>query len=256
VAVCLALVLIVLSRQPRARNSLFPILLLLCVAWLDASRVLPRIDAWSVPNLIATCRLYAPTPARLHDAGRVVEPAVLRERAGPRPERIDGDLGYYGNGYLTGTYNVRDFGGTALAARDLVFDVPSDLVFMCREWLGVLVEPPGDPSAVNVSAPGIRASLPGVKGDSRVAQTIYGSDRIAYRVALDDPRLLIENEIYFPGWSATLSDGAGGGSRIEARRVNGVWRGWVLPAGVHDGNEVRLPGLRHSPRWRHWQPNG
>lgn len=258
VAGCLVLVLIALRWQARARVWLHPILLLLLAASLDASRVLPRMDSWSVPNLIETCRLYAPTLARLHDAGRVAEPAVFSERAGPRPARIDGDLGYYANGYLTGTYNVRDFGGTALSARARVFDVPSGLQFMCREWLGVLVELPANPSAENVSAPGVRASLLGAQADSRVAQTIYGSDRIVYRVALDEPRLLIENEIYFPGWSARLSGGPGGNSRIDAHRVNDVWRGWILPAGTYTMEaRFRLPGLRRfaalsAAAWLTW----
>ena len=61
-----------------------------------------------------------------------------------------------------------------------------------------------------------------------VRQVHYGINDIAYEVDLREPRLMIENEVHFPGWTAQVANRA---DRIAAVEVNGVFRGWVLPAG-------------------------
>jgi hypothetical protein len=63
-----------------------------------------------------------------------------------------------------------------------------------------------------------------------VTQTQYGINDITYQVSLNEPKLLVENEVYFPGWRATLAmqDGV---HLIDATATNGVFRSWSLPAG-------------------------
>jgi len=68
-----------------------------------------------------------------------------------------------------------------------------------------------------------------------VIQTHYGIDDINYKVSLEEPKLMVENEIYFPGWTATLvfSDHE---EELQAIEVNDVFRAWSLPAGDYEMN--------------------
>jgi len=76
-------------------------------------------------------------------------------------------------------------------------------------------------------------------------QLVYGADAIGYRVRLERPALVVENEIYFPGWSAGLAGPDGSVRVVDAVRVNGVWRGWPLPAGEYELDaRFRLRGVR------------
>jgi len=230
----------------RARGALRPwaTALLLVAASLDATRVLSRLETWSVPDLMRTCRVYQPTLARLADAGTVVSPSVFVPRRGPRPARTEGEAGYRASGYLTGEYDLGDFGGPVLRARELAAGDPASLAYASRAWLPVVVEgsPPGDG---NAEIPDLSSRLSSAKPDSRVEQVLYGADRVDYRLRLERPALVVENEIYFPGWSARVAGPDGTARVVEAMRVNGVWRGWPLPAGEYELNaRFRLRGVR------------
>jgi hypothetical protein len=223
--------------------------MLLGVASFDASRVLSRLDTWAVPNLIETCRLYEPTLARLADAGLVVRPEVFAVRRGPRPARTLGEAGYRASGYLTGEFDLADFGGPVLQARTAAVTDPVSLVYGSREWRPVVLDPPPPPGSGAVEIPGLRPRIAAAAPDPRVAQRAYGSDEIVYRVRLERPALLVENEIFFPGWTGLVRrSGAASGSdsdSVQAVRVNGIWRGWPLPAGDYElVARFRLPGAR------------
>jgi len=76
-----------------------------------------------------------------------------------------------------------------------------------------------------------------------IVQTHYGINEITYKVSLEEPKLMIENEIYFPGWEATLifSDHE---EEIWPMEVNDVFRSWVLPAGDYEMNATfQFPNL-------------
>ena len=93
--------------------------------------------------------------------------------------------------------------------------------------------------------PDLASRLSSAKPDSRVEQVLYGADRIGYRVRLERPALVVENEIYFPGWSARVAGPDGTARVVDAVRVNGVWRGWPLPAGEYELDaRFRLRGVR------------
>jgi len=66
-----------------------------------------------------------------------------------------------------------------------------------------------------------------------IKQTHYGIDDITYLVSLSKPMLLVENEMYFPGWKATLifPDKE---VEIDALVTNEVFRSWLLPAGDYE----------------------
>jgi hypothetical protein len=202
----------------------------------DAARVLPRIQGWAVPDLIGMCRAFSPTPARMHDAGVVVDPRLFDTHAGPRPARTEGDGPYRASGYLAGDFVLADFGASAgLRARDAIAKDEGYLAWMRREWTPVVIEPApaGDGGAVEIADLRARAAA---TSDTRVVQESYGIDHARYRVDSDRPLLLVENEVYFPGW---YSDAAG-----PAIRVNGHFRGWILPAGNYElETRFRLGGL-------------
>jgi len=62
-----------------------------------------------------------------------------------------------------------------------------------------------------------------------VRQTSWGNDSNGYEVRLAKPALLVENEVFFPGWTGSLSTG----ERLRELRVDGALRGWRLPAGSY-----------------------
>ncbi len=231
-------VLAALAIWSRAKPAAATLAVLAVIAF-DAARVLPRVQGWVVPDLIAVCRVFSPTPARMHDAGVVVAPGLFEKAPASRPPRTEGDEGYKASGYLAGDYVLGDFGGPVLRARATIMKDESFLEFMRGEWLPVLVEDPpaspGDAVAVADLPERIRSAAP----DPRLAQTAYGIDRIRYRVSSERPLLLIENEIYFPDWTAQVP-----GATVSAVRVNELFRGWRLPAGTYDlETRFRLSGL-------------
>jgi hypothetical protein len=65
---------------------------------------------------------------------------------------------------------------------------------------------------------------------NQVVQTRYGINDIAYKVTLKQPKLMVENEIYLPGWQADLIF-QHKEMKLQASVVNGVFRAWLLPAG-------------------------
>jgi hypothetical protein len=65
---------------------------------------------------------------------------------------------------------------------------------------------------------------------NQVVQTRYGINDISYKVALKEPKIMVENEIYFPGWQADLIF-PHKEIKIPASVVNDVFRAWLLPAG-------------------------
>ena len=108
--------------------------------------------------------------------------------------------------------------------------------YMLKGWSPLLFAPEraqGGASKIELSA----AELASALSDSHdhrersVRQTRYGINDVDYQVSLRAPQLLVENEMYFPGWRAHLS--TPGGSDIEALEVNGVFRAWRLPAGEY-----------------------
>jgi hypothetical protein len=66
----------------------------------------------------------------------------------------------------------------------------------------------------------------------QVMQTHYGINDITYKVKLKEPKLMVENEIYFPGWQADLIF-SNKVTKLQASVVNGIFRAWFLPAGEY-----------------------
>ncbi len=237
-ALLAAVAVLAFWRKRRAPASAF--VAMLVVISLDAVRVLPRVQGWVVPDLIAVCRVFSPTPARMHDAGVVVDPALFEKMPTSRPPRTDGDGSYKASGYLTGDYVLGDFGGPVLRARAAILKDERWLEFMRRGWTPVLVDTPPASDGIAVLVQDLAARVSAAAPDPRVTQTEYSIDRVRYRVSSDRPLLLVENEIFFPGWTAKAN-----GAPVSAVRVNDLFRGWPLPAGTFElETRFRIPHLR------------
>jgi len=214
----------------RTRRSALGVLAMLAVISLDAARVLPRIQEWAVPDLIGVGRVYYPTPARLYEAGLVVDPSLFETRAGPRPARAEGEGPYRSSGYLLGDFLVADFGAAAgLRARDALAQDERYLAFMCRAWTPIVLVPAPEAAGGRVDVPGLPAQALAAGPDPRIVQETLAIEGARYRVDSDQPFLLVENEVFFPGWSLTRE----GGAPEPAVRVNEHLRGWMLPAGSY-----------------------
>ena len=226
-----------------SRRAAIGLVAVLAAVSFDAFRVLPRIQGWAVADLIGVCRLYSPTPARMHDAGMVVAPGILSERPGPRPARTEGDGPYRASGYLRGDYTLGDFGGPVLRAREAIRKDPISLDFMRQEWTPVLISPPPATMPGGLDVPDLRTRLRDGRADSRITQESIRVNGARYRVDTDRPVLLVENEVFFPGWTMVRENATGASE--PAVRVNGLFRGWLLPEGRY-GFETRF----HVPRLR------
>ncbi len=204
----------------------------------DSARVLWRmqhldVDLWRVPDAEGVWRRRFPRAFSSERDG-IVSPDLFALRPGARPARRDPlPDEYRAAGYLTGELLTGDFGGNALEARLRIDSDPRLASYMRSPWIGLLV--PFDPMP---SVDRLFANEP--RNGGEVRQTAWGNDRNEYEVSLEKPALLVENEIYFPGWTAALPDAA----PIPAVRVAGALRGWRLPAGRYRmTTRFRMPGL-------------
>ena len=181
---------------------------LLAAISLDAGRVLPRIAGWIEKDLIEVCRQFAPTPAKMYDAGLVVDPALFRTHEGPRPARNDSDGLYRASGYLQGDFLVADFGAAAgLRARDAMtrdrrfLDVHVPRMDTDRSRGAARRQRTTGPAGTDVEVPMLWPRMRKSGPDPRILQESFGIDWARYRVDSDQPFLLVENEVYFPGWT-------------------------------------------------------
>jgi len=67
---------------------------------------------------------------------------------------------------------------------------------------------------------------------NHIVQTHYGINDISYKVTLKEPVLVVENEIYFPGWEADLTF-PDKEMKLQPLKVNDVFPAWLLPAGEY-----------------------
>jgi hypothetical protein len=173
-------------------------------------------------------------------------------------------------GYLNGSYMMQDYTNTILVARSIVESNDIYRQYMLMKWTPILLEPnstkisSADSTRItlplttfsniisqhnqselcsrftcdsafsnkNLIQPGLQSGNQTPITPDQVVQTRYGINDIAYNVKLNEAKLMVENEIYFPGWQADLifPDKV---MKVQASVVNGVFRSWFLPAGEY-----------------------
>ncbi len=226
VATLVTLVLLARSQRPLTLAGLTVVVALVAI---DAARVLPDMPSWHQARIDDYYDQQGWPPYTRNRGRRLVASSIFRNTPETRPARIAPPGLVRWSGYSDGRYYTSDLTPNVLRATGIVNANPVYAAYMLREWLPVLMESSG-PAPERVDA-AIAARLAGAStGDEgTVRQTRYGVNEITYDVALTHPRVLVENEIYFPGWRARLS--TPGGDVIDASGSNGVFRTWSLPAG-------------------------
>lgn len=201
---------------------------------LDAWRVLPRMPTWKDP---VPDRLTGEFGHVDPNTGKLRIHAVIAQPPATRPARITplSKVDFAWRGYLTGTYVTMDVGNTKLRANEIIDRDPVLQRFMLAPWTPLLRPPPADAATartLTIPAEEIESDQDRHSADpsGSVRQTSYGLNVITYDVSLRQPTVMVENELYFRGWRATVGD-EDPTRAIEAIRVNDTLRGWLLPAG-------------------------
>ena len=120
-------------------------------------------------------------------------------------------------GYYTGAYMSHDYSGPLKFVRHQeILGNPQRLAFAMQAWTAVALPAGG-------SAPAALGTLP----RAGVQCVRYGTDEVQYEVHLDQPTTIVENEVYWTGWTLQA-----GGRVLQAQPVDG-FRAWALPAGTY-----------------------
>jgi hypothetical protein len=206
-----------------------------CLIAIDAAGVLRDMASWSVPHRDAYYESQHWPRYAVNRGRRLVAGSLFRNPPATRPARIEPRGLVRWAGYSDGQYYINDLTPNVLRSTSLVTASPLFHDYMRREWLPILRPPPtGSRVEVTLSDADISARLVGPLADpgGTVRQTNYGVNEIIYEVALNEPRVLVENEMFFPGWRAEL--GSPRGETVAAVGANGgIFRAWLLPAGSY-----------------------
>ncbi len=147
-----------------------------------------------------------------------------------RRDVSDADGVFPWNGYYTGEYFMRDYSGPLKLGRHLdILASDSSRAFAQQAWHMLALR--GSVSSVGGTLE-LEGALP---VDAACLGSSTASERI--RVHLDAPALVVENEIYWKGWTAQLECvdcSADQGKLVRLDAINaGGFRAWQLPAGTY-----------------------
>lgn len=205
------------------------VLIVLALIFVDGFRVLPDmnlhrpdgaiISTWRDDDVTSDYKGFGYANSTNGDLPIV---DVLKRPPASRPMRVRPPRSFIWGGYVTGEYMVSDCGGTKLTALEKIESNSKLEEFMTRQWTPVFLSV--DPDSSMRSAP----LLPG----ERVDQVYYGVNLIEYEVELLSPRIMIENEMFFNGWTAKLV-GPRTDALISAKKAEDALRSWLLPAGKY-----------------------
>jgi O-antigen/teichoic acid export membrane protein len=210
------------------------LLLLLAVCLQGAAVVTDMAFCWRFPGKVREGVATAGDPGS-------TEPGL--PRAGPRPAREvpQGFSEYAWAGNVRGRYLMVDRTNSVLRSRARIEGSGELMRYMSRSWTPILV-----PAATPREGLGPRFPTPPLApAVASVEQLSYGTDSIEYRVRLETAAVMIENEMFFPGWTAELRGSGREPSRVEAFAADGALRSWVLPPGEYSMRATfELPGRR------------
>jgi hypothetical protein len=187
-------------------------------------------DFWSDPHIEAYLYDQQGLPLAGPDRRlRVVN--LFFTRQSQRPARVDeaasrpGMFGIPWRGYIEGVYMTRDWGGTQPMGLQTVAGNPS---------LAMVMRLPGELLAVDCTPQVCSAgdsggvTLPGRPPAGKSSE--YSRNYVVYEANLPARSLVVENEMYAPGWSGHCETH---GERLVPKQIDGALRGWVLEGGKH-----------------------
>jgi hypothetical protein len=216
--------------------------LAVALVFADGARFLIRQPGWWVRDPDS----FVPAPGRGRSTKVPVAPAPLTPVAS-RPPRISAPSGNFAaSGYLLGEFGVYEVETAVLQAKRRTDQNDAECEYLRRGWEPRVMRVDSRQSTVDsrgnrdVRLPLEFFEEPAAR-EAQVRLVEYGADRIRYEVELPAPALLVENELFFEGWTARLDESR---ERISPARVNGIWRSWPLPAGRHRMTaEFGFPGF-------------
>lgn len=229
-------------------NLMSIILILLFLVILDAAKVFsemvfPQPDGLTLSTWqVSAFSMLSETQGwELENDDRLVTYSILKNIPQRRPARIEKqDPTDFGReGFIDGKYTLNDYKSPdMLKNTSIALDDPVYKQYMLNPWSPVLVDPHSvetNGSDINIPPKSLRAEiLSRTEVDLfNVQQVRYGINEIDYKILLPRPTIMVENEVYFPGWSASLVSGDDV-TVINAFSVNGFFRAWMLPAGEYE----------------------
>jgi hypothetical protein len=229
----------------------------------DGFRYVGDMHTW---KMSPADRSYVVFNIPLEKNGKLITYSIFENIPSERPARQTTTHvhNFSWKGYLRGDYMMNDYTSTKLIARSYAESNHAYKNYMFLEWKPLLLGANFSKSSgpTNITLPATFSNTlrevaeadacskficdsafssknlvqpqpnppPDKSLQNQVVQTRYGINDISYKVALKEPKLMVENEIYFPGWHADLifPDKE---MKIAASVVNGVFRAWLLPAG-------------------------
>jgi len=200
----------------------------------DGFRVISDMYTWDHKGSFDKRYVEAGVP--LEKDGKLITYSIIENTPELRPERIITEklnqLSWAG--VLTGNYMMQDQNyHLTLRSRSNVEANAIYMDYMFMKWTPILIDVPSDiEHNIIFQEDEIFTQLDNYQNTS-VVQTHYGINDITYKVSLNEPKLMIENEIYFPGWSATLIN-TEKEIEISSININDAFRGWILPAGDYE----------------------
>jgi Bacterial membrane protein YfhO len=209
-------------RMLRLAPYLVPFLIFICIFpvlhnmrpyWSDPDMMRGTYDSQGLP-------LKSHGHLRAKDIFNRVESCRPARQAPARPMALSW------RGYIDGSYMTGDFGGVRSVATSAVDRDPGLQRLMQKPSTILSVECSENPAVCTGTKPIVRLS-PELSGERA---TRYSRNSVEYDVQLQKSALLVENEIYAPGWHGVCETH---GQQLQCKRVNGALRGWVLPAGNH-----------------------
>jgi hypothetical protein len=202
--------------------------------FINGMQVLPSLVEWRTPNISNIYSAYV--GYQFYDGSGNFKPELIYENMPDiRPERkFENNPFYTVLGYVSGKFYINDLFPDLLAGAHLINYKALYSHYMSLSWTPLLLpaELIKGKAAITIPDEIVRAAVNDPAPVSTIRQDSYGMDEIRYQIKLAAPALLVENEIYFPGWQAVLIDGEGQ-KVVQAIPVNQVFRGWALPAGQY-----------------------
>jgi len=226
--------------------SLIPLVFFVGLILFEGFTMINENPRW---NLEPFDTYYDDIDFELEKNGKLVTYSTLESLPDQRPVR-ESKTGYQGGwlGTLDGSYLIGDIAETNFKRSWNVLSVEPYQEFMKMEWTPLFsdltIENPPSGAVkyiTDINHPKNKISLPistftnlkSIPKQTSVIQTHYGINEISYQVSLEETKLMVENEIYFPGWTATLIYPEKK-VQIHSLEVNDAFRAWILPAGDYE----------------------
>lgn len=233
--ICVGILIFLVNIIENKTSSIFGLLFTFLVL-VSGQTIVPTIVSWQAPNIMNYYdEVY--NLDLISDIGNFAPESIVDNMPMRRPERQNISNMYAFTGYLSGEYFINDLTPNLLNSSHLVLTDKTFTEFMIRAWTpvlsrnsgivdGNLITLPNDYLISNINAASTAYS------EKTVKQTGYDLNTVSYNVNITEPLLMIENEIYYPGWTAVLTSSEFS-KTISALEVNNNFRGWLLPKGTY-----------------------